>query len=78
MFYTQEPSGDYLMELKIYNEEDVRGLDPGERWKHAITVIKTAYDRHSKMYRIVDELRGQCLTQAEHRGTSLVKKSKTF
>lgn len=77
-FCLQEPYADYQVELKIYQTDDVKGLDNSERWKHAITILKIAYDKHTPIYRHLEGLKEQALTQAEAHGAQLAKKSKRY
>lgn len=55
----EKAEGKYYVELKIYNVEEIKKISPINRWRYAITSIKTRIDENKESWRSLKEFVNQ-------------------
>lgn len=49
-------TGEYFIELRVYNSREAERLPAEERWKNALTTLKVATDVNTPLWRAVSKL----------------------
>lgn len=47
--------GDFFIELKVYNTEDIRGELPDQRWKKSLLAVKAQIDADSSQWESLEK-----------------------